>query len=116
MICLLGGVWVICCGWVVGFLEVGMAMGRGGSEGWGLRPNPQDFVFPHSRMTGKIFLPHPYLLGPHKAPSYPVKLHFLLIYPTTSTNFLMKPISLIKLYLKLQLNLSYQIKLIFRKN
>lgn len=21
MVCLLGGVWVICCGWVVGFLE-----------------------------------------------------------------------------------------------
>ena len=46
MVCLLGGVWAICCGWVVGFLEVGMAMGRGGSKGWGLRPAYKILSFP----------------------------------------------------------------------
>ena len=67
------------------------------------------------RMTGNTFSPHPRPLGPHEAPPHPVKLYFLLLCPTTSTIFLMKPISLIKIYLKLQLNLSHQIKLIFRK-
>ena len=67
-------------------------------------------------MTGKTFLPHPRPLGPGEAPPHPVKLNFLLIFPITNTIFLMKPISLIKIYLKLQLNLSYQIKSIFRKN
>ena len=32
-------------------------------------------------MTGKIFLPHPYPLGPYKAPPHLVKLYFLLICP-----------------------------------
>ena len=67
------------------------------------------------RMMGKTFSPHPRSLGPHEAPPHPVKLYFLLIFPIISTIFLMKPISLIKIYLKLQLNLSYQIKSIFRK-
>ena len=67
-------------------------------------------------MTEKIFLPHLHPLGPCEGPSHLVKFYFLLIFPTTSTIFLMKPISLIKIYLKLQLNLSHQIKLIFRKN
>ena len=66
-------------------------------------------------MTGKTFSPYPRPLGPCKAPPHPVKLYFLLICPTTSTIFLMKPISLIKVYLKLQLNLSHEIKSIFRK-
>ena len=69
-----------------------------------------------SRMTGKTFSPHPRPLGPREVPPHPVKLYFLLICPTTSTIFLMKPISLIKIYLKLQLNLSHQIKSFFRKN
>ena len=94
-----------------GSCGVGMAMGRGGAEGWGLRPRP---ALPC--MTGKTFSPHPHPLGPREAPPHPVKLYFLLICPTISTIFLMKPISLIKIYLKLQLNLSYQIKSIFRKN
>ena len=34
-----------------------------------------------SRMMGKIFLSHPYPLGPHKALPHPVKLYFLLICP-----------------------------------
>ena len=68
------------------------------------------------RMIGKIFLSHPYLLGPCETPPYPVKLYFLLIFSTTITIFfLIKTISLIKIYLKLRLNLSHQIKLIFSK-
>ena len=63
----------------------------------------------------KNFLPHPRPLGPRETPPHIVKLYFLLIYPTISTIFLMKPISLLKIYLKLQLNLSHQIKSIFRK-
>ena len=69
---------------------------------------------PH--MTRKTFSPHPRPLGSHKAPPNSVKLYFLLIFPTISIIFLMKPILLIKIYLKLQLNLSHQIKSIFRKN
>ena len=52
-----------------------------------------------------------------KSCSGPIKLYFLLICPTNITFFfLIKHVSLIKIYLKLQLNLSYQIKLIFSKN
>ena len=69
-----------------------------------------------SRMTGKTFSSHPRPLGPREAPPHSVKLYFLLICLTIITIFLTKPISLIKIYLKLQLNLSHQIKLIFRKN
>ena len=67
------------------------------------------------RMMRKTFSPHLRPLGPREAPPHPVKLYCLLIYPTTSTIFLMKPISLIKIFLKLQLNLSHKIKSIFRK-
>ena len=63
-----------------------------------------------SRMAGKTLSPHPRPLGPREAPSHSIKLYFLLICSTTSTIFLMKPMSLIKIYLKLQLNLSHQIK------
>ena len=55
------------------------------------------------RMTGNTFSPHPHPLGPHEASPRPVKLYFFLILPTTSTIFLMKLISLIKIYLKLQI-------------
>ena len=84
-------------------------------------PAPYGFVLPHPRpvppyMTRNTFSPHPRPLGPHEAPPHPVRLYFLLICPTTSTIFLMKPISLIKIYLKLQLNLSHQIKSVCRKN
>ena len=79
--------------------QLGMAMGWSGDE------DLHGFV-----------LTHPCPLGPHEALPHPVKLYFLLIFPTTSTIFLTKPISLIKIYLKLQLNLSHQIKSIFRKN
>ena len=92
-------------------------MGRGGVEGWGLPPRPAWFYLAPSppRMTGNTFSPHPRPVGPHEAPPHPVKLYFLLICLTTSTIFLMKHISLIKIYLILQLNLSHQIKSIFRK-
>ena len=66
-------------------------------------------------MMGKTFPPHPRPLGPYEAPPYPVKLYFLFIFPTTSTIFLIKLISLIKIYLKLQLNSFHQIKSNFRK-
>ena len=87
-----------------------MAIGRGGV-------GPKDGVIVPAplRMTGNTFSPHPCPLGPHEAQPHPVKLYFLLICPITSTIFLMKPISLIKIYLKLQLNLSHQIKSIFWK-
>ena len=92
-------------------------MRQGGDEKAGSNdrvfiPAPHGFVLPHSRpasprMTWNIFSPHSRPLGPRKALSYPVKLYFLLICPTISTIFLMKLISLIKIYLKLQLNLSH---------
>ena len=67
-------------------------------------------------MTEKIFLPYPRHLGPCETPLHLVKLYVLLIYPQLLQLFLRKPISLIKMYLKLKINLSHQIKLIFGKN
>ena len=81
-------------------------MGRGGAEGWGLRPHLAWFCLAlpvPPRMTGNTFSPHPCSLRPREAPSHPVKLYFLLICLITSTIFLMKLISLIKIYLKLQI-------------
>ena len=73
-------------------------------------PAKHGFVLPHlcpvSHDEENFLTPSP----PLGAPLHPIKLYFLLIFLTTSTIFLMKPISLIKIYLKLQLNLSYQIK------
>ena len=97
---------------------IGMAMGRSGVEGWGLRPHPAGFCLTQSPapcLRRKTFSPHSHPLGPHKAPPYLVKLYFFLTCPTTSTILLMKPMSLIKIYLKLKLNSSHQIKSIFRK-
>ena len=93
-------------------------MGWGGSEGWGLHPYPRWLCFTSSppRMTGTVFLPDPRPLGPHKTLPYLVKLYFLLICPLLLQFFLIKSISLIKIYLKLQINLSHQIKIIFSKN
>ena len=67
-------------------------------------------------MMGKIFLPHPCPLGPREDPHHPTKLYFLLIYPQLLQLFLIKHVSLVKIYLKLQINLFHQIKLIFSKN
>ena len=100
---------------------IGMAMGRvGRGRRMGSSSSPRmvlSYLIPTSpRMTRKTLSPHPRSLGPRETPSHPVKLYFLLICLATSTIFLMKSISLIKIYLKLQLNLSHQIKSIYRKN
>ena len=98
-------------------LWVEMAMGRGGAG----RGRRMRFLSPPRMvsscpvpappcMPGKTLSPYPRPLGPRKALPHSVKLYFLLICSTTSTIFLMKPISLIKIYLKLQLNLSHPIK------
>ena len=83
--------------------------------------SPSRMVFfipslPPPYMTVKIFLLHPRPLESYETPPHPVKLNFLLICPQLLHLFLIKPISLIKIYLKLKINLSYQIKLIFSKN
>ena len=60
-----------------------------------------------------------YPFPPFKAPrnlTPPRKTLHLIDLPTAITIFLIKHVSLIKIYLKLQLNLSYQIKLFFSKN
>ena len=74
------------------------------------------FIPTLSHMIGKIFLPHSHPLRPCETPPHPVKLYFLLICPQLLQLFLIKLISLIKMYLKLQINLSHQIKLNFSKN
>ena len=71
---------------------------------------------PPSQQDRKIFLPNSHPLGPHEILPYPVKLYFLFICPLLLQFFLIKFVSLIKIYLKLQINLSHQIKLIFSKN
>ena len=81
---------------------------------------PHGFILPHPHptlpcMTGKFFLPHPCPFGARKASPHPVKLYFLLICPQLLQLFLIKPISLVKIYLKLQITITHQIKLIFSK-
>ena len=105
------------------YYKLGMVMGVGGGGGGQSMESLSltrmilfYFIFVPPYMMGKTFLPHPRPLGPHKTPPHPIKLYFLLICPTINTIFLIKPISLIKICLKLQLNLSHQIKSIFRKN
>ena len=84
---------------------------NGDGVGWG---EAKDEVF--IPVLYGFVLSYLHFLGPREVPSHCIKLYFLLIYPTTSTIFLIKSISLIKIYFKLQLNLSYQINSIFRKN
>ena len=95
-----------------------MEMGRGGSKGWSLRPHSAWFYLTPSlpRPVWRRKFSCPILLEPHEVPPHPVKLYFLLICPQLLQLFLIKPVSLIKIYLKLWINLSYQIKLIFSKN
>ena len=100
--------------------------GNGVGRVWRMRPLPPSrmvlsCLIPTSpRMTGKIFLPHPRPLGPHKAPPHltsPCKTLLLVNLPTTITMFfLIKPVLLVKIYLKLQIKLSHQNKPIFSKN
>ena len=116
--------YVIKCNTMQNCKTISFEIRDGNGVGWGQRmgsSSPPRMVLscPISaplRMTRKTFSSHPCPLGPREALPHPVKLYFLLICPTIRTIFLMKPISLIKIYLKLQLNLSYQIKSIFRKN
>ena len=96
-------------------LKLGMAMGQGEFEGCA----PHGFVLLHSRFAphdGKNFLAPSPPLGAYEALPQLVKLYFLLIYQQLLQLFLIKAVSLINIYLKLQINLSYQIKLIFSKN
>ena len=97
---------------------VGMAMGR---DGTGRCRRMGSSSLPRMVLSCHIFALHDgeNFLTPSSspgAPLHPIKFYFLLICPTTSTIFLMKPILLINIYLKLQLNVSHQIKSIFRKN
>ena len=88
-------------------------MGRGGVKDEIFVPASHGFILPHPRLApydGETFSPHPRPLGHPEALPHLVKLYFLLICPIISTIVLMKLISLIKIYLKLQLNLSHQIK------
>ena len=84
-------------------IRVGMAMGQGQRMRSSSPPRMVLFcpILTLSRLTAKTFSPHPRPLEPREALPHPVKLYFLLTYPTTNTIFLMKPISLIKIYLKL---------------
>ena len=61
---------------------------------------------------------HPRPLGPHKVPPppHPIKLYFLLICPQLLQLLLIKPVSLIKIYLTLQINLSHQNQNNFQQN
>ena len=97
----------------------GAGRGETGPKDGVFAPALQDFVLPHSRPTlhdGKNFLAPFLLFRAHEALPYPIKYYFLLICPQLLQLFLIKPISLIKIYLKLKINLSHQIKLIFSKN
>ena len=88
-------------------LHLGMAMGQAGFKGWGFNSCPTSFVLFHlwpASHDKENFLVHP------------VKLYFLLICLELLQLFLIKPVLLIKIFLKLQINLSHQIKLIFSKN
>ena len=84
-----------------------------------MAPTPHGFVLPHPRPAShdrKNFLtPSSPLRGP-RSPVPPRKTYFLLICSQLLQLFLIKPVLLIKIYLKLQINLSHQIKLIFSKN
>ena len=98
-----------------------MTIGRSGAKGRGLRARPIWFFclapfLPHLYDKGNFLTPFLPLRGPHEASTHHVKLYFLLICPTTITIFLIKYVSLMKIYLKLKLNLSNQIKLFFSKN
>ena len=78
---------------------VGMAMGRGRVEGWGLRPRPAGLVLPHPCLgphDGDNFLIPSLPLGASRSTAPPHKLYYLLICPTTITIFLIKLVSLIK--------------------
>ena len=103
-------------------MSVGMAMGKSEAKGWGLQPSFAWFCLatfspcPASHDREIVFAPSP-PLGALQSLAPLCKTILLVDLPTTITIFsLIKPVSLIKIYLELQINLSHQIKLIFRKN
>ena len=77
-------------------------MVRGESKGWGSLLSScmvLSYSIPASpRMTGKLFLPNPFPLGPRETPPHLVKLYFLLICPQ-----LLKPVSFKKKKKKLKI-------------
>ena len=100
-------------------MQLGMTMGRGGFEGWGLCPRPAWFCLIHPRSAlhdRENFLAPSLLLGALRSPASPHKTLLFVNLPTTTAIVFNKPIALIKIYLKLKINLSHQIKLIFSKN
>ena len=72
---------------IMEWAKVEMAMGCGGSKGWGIRPRPVWFCLTSSppHMTEKIFLPHPRILGPRKTPSPSCKTLLFVNLPITIT-------------------------------
>jgi len=91
---------------------------------WG---GPKDKVFTPARMIlfCPILIPHDeknflalsLLLGALRKPTLPRKTLLFVNFPHNYYNFfLIKHVSLVKIYLKLQLNLPHQIKLTFSKN
>ena len=94
-----------------GSRDLGMAI-WGGEGGW----SPKDGVFapvPHDR---KNFLAPSLPFRVLWSPTPPYKTLLLVNLPTTIIIVLIKHVLLIKIYLKIQINLSHQIKLIFSKN
>ena len=96
----------------------------GNGAGWGQRmessPPPCMIVLPYSYPIpvlhdGKNFLALSLSFGASRSAVPSRKTLFFVNLPTIFNFFLIKPISLIKIYLKLQINLSHQIKLIFSK-
>ena len=76
-------------------LGIGMAMGRGGAEGWDLRPRPA-WIFLTSSLSrpaphdGENFLPHLRPLRPHedpRNPALPRKTLFLINFPYNYYHF-----------------------------
>ena len=95
--------------------------GVGVVEGWDLCSCPTWFCLApfssHLVWHEKISCPIPAHWGLMKPrPTSPRKTLLFINFPHKYYNFLIKHVSLIKIYLKLQLNLSYQIKLFFSKN
>ena len=65
-----------------------MAMGQGGSEGWGLAPAPHDFVLPYPHPAlhdGKFFFAPSPPLWALRSPTPPRKILLLVNLPPTIT-------------------------------
>ena len=75
------------------WLQLGMAMGRGGPKDGIFAPAPHGFFLPHPRPAshdGENFLPHPRPLRPHEdpwSPALPRKTLFLINFPYNYYHF-----------------------------